>query len=163
MSKDPLDWIRSFRAMHARKKAGLLAAAEQKDYADLQEAFARALLAVQGLTCATGASARQTFRVGVMLRIDLDSAGRYWKVATIDLSLDGFSAVLDHRPDRNKKFNFSLALRKDDVLSGAALVAGARDDGSGSRVSFALEALSDADRARLEEYLFDSALARLPT
>jgi c-di-GMP-binding flagellar brake protein YcgR len=148
--------------MHERKKQGSLSASEQQTYADLQEAFARAVLAVQGLTCVS-ASARQTFRVAVMLRIEIMSAGRVWKVATIDLSAGGFSAVLDHKPDRNRKFDFAVVLRKEDVLRGSARVVGARDDGSGSRVSFAFEALDAADQTKLEDFLYDSALARLPT
>ena len=164
MANDPLSWIRSFRAMHERKKQGLLNGAEQKAYAELQEAFARAILAVQGLTHATGASARQTFRVAVMSRVELKHGGRVWKVVTIDLSLGGFSAVLDHTPDRQKKFEFELALRnKDDVISGIARAVGNRDDGSGARISFAFDALSDEHRARLEDFLYDSALSRLPT
>ncbi len=160
---DASSWIRSFRALHQRVRQGNVPDDERRLYDASKEQFARSLVAAQGLTVAPGESARRSFRVALVFRIELSVGGRRVKAATLDVSVGGFSARLDQAPDLNQLVEFSLFVPGDqDPIVGKAKAVGARNLVANARVSFAFEGLPERGKERLENVLFDAVLARLP-
>jgi len=162
MPSGVLDWVRAFRALHHKAKERALPPEEQRTYLQLREQLARSILTVQGLSQPRGESARRSFRVAILLRIALKSAIRSLHAVTVDLSVGGFSAILDQAPDLHEVLDFSLDLSGAEALTGQVKVVGTREHATTSRVSFAFDGLSQGAQERLEIFVFDTALTRLP-
>ena len=161
---DAATWIRAFRELHEKAKKGGLSSDEAAAYVDSKEQLARSLLAAQGLAMRQDESARRSFRVALMLQVELRMSERTVKTMTVDLSAGGFSAVVDPPPPLNVRLEFTLKRSSTEVLlTGKAKVVGAREIGRGARVSFAFDALAPKEQEKLEMTLFDAALARMPS
>lgn len=157
---DPSEWLAGFRVTHQRAKEGKLKPEERAKYLAMREEFARSLVAAQGLTVPEGQQARRYFRVAQLYALEV---GNLYNTVTKELSRSGFSALITGTLKDSDRVDFKLTLARgaEPLVGQARVVSVVRQQGN-SRVSFAIEALNEADAERLELALFDAVLARFP-
>jgi hypothetical protein len=156
--------FRRFRELHDLHKLGLLSPEEAKAYPGLRDELYAALMQAQQLKARLGETARQTVRVAAAKKIHLTIADRTLDTMTCEIGVEGLSAFVDADLPIGSSCDFILSVG-GHPLPGEAYVVACVRHGSGGvthRASFALDAMSDDDRARLEIAVLDAALALLP-
>lgn len=156
------DWFSKFRNLHRAAKGLPLPPADHQAYERYKDQFSSVLLSAQGLAQPPGASGRRSFRIGVLLPLELQLGGRALRTVTLDVSIGGFSTVADMAINRGDAVDFTLTLQNAEKLTGRAKVAARLLKETGARISFEFQQLSDVAAARLEVFLIDLALARIP-
>ena len=154
-------WLPSLRALHGLVQRGEASAAEQRQYQELQAQLAECLISAQNLAVPSEFRPRRDFRVSCSFPVEV---GRVDRTVTHDLSQSGFSALVPCRFREGQEVAFSLRVAQGmPPVSGVArVVAMERDPGNvTSRVSFAFLPLAAEAGRRLEEAIFEAALARL--
>ncbi len=154
-------WLLEFRQLHEKARRGQLSERERQAYRSGRDELARALLAAQRLTLRPGETPRRALRVGRALQVDLDLATARDRAVTIDLSTGGFSCLLAKAPPVGDEVGFSLRLPASDPLAGRARVTDVKVLPGNVRVSFQFVNQGDAERERLELFVFDTVLAQL--
>jgi hypothetical protein len=155
------EWLEAFRALHERARAGQLLAEEQADYRAGREELARALVAAQRLTLKPGQTPRKALRVARALQVDLETKISHVRATTIDLSLEGFSALLAKAPPAGDEIQCTLRLPGSDPLVTAVKPVDIKVQEGNARVSFAFVGLAEPQQERLEMLLFDTVLAQI--
>jgi hypothetical protein len=154
-------WLLEFRQLHEKARRGQLGDRELQLYRNGRDELARALLAAQRLTLRPGETPRRALRVGRALQVDLDLVTSRERAVTIDLSTGGFSCLLAKAPPVGDEVGFSLRLPAADPLAGRARVTDVRVLPGNVRVSFQFTGQAEADKERLELFVFDTVLAQL--
>ncbi len=154
-------WLLEFRQLHEKARRHQLSDRELQVYRGGRDELARALLAAQRLTLRPGAIPRRALRVGRALQVDVDLPTSRERAVTIDLSTGGFSCLLAKAPPVGDEVGFSLRLPASDPLAGRARVTDVKVLPGNVRVSFQFANQSDADKERLELFVFDTVLAQL--
>src|SRR5512138_185279 len=154
-------WLLEFRQLHEKARRGQLSEREGAAYRSGRDELARALLAAQRLTLRPGETPRRALRVGRALQLDLDLGTARDRAVTIDLSTGGFSCLLAKAPPVGDEVGFSLRLPASEPLAGRARVTDVKVLPGNVRVSFQFASPSDADKERLELFVFDTVLAQL--
>jgi hypothetical protein len=154
-------WLLEFRQLHEKARRGQLGERELQLYRNGRDELARALLAAQRLTLRPGETPRRALRVGRALQVDLDLVTSRERAVTIDLSTGGFSCLLAKAPPVGDEVGFSLRLPAADPLAGRARVTDVRVLPGNVRVSFQFTGQAEADKERLELFVFDTVLAQL--
>jgi hypothetical protein len=155
------EWLSTFRDMHERARRGQLNPRESAVYRAGRDELARALLAAQRLTVKPGETPRQALRVSRALQVDLDLPTSHAKAVTVDVSTGGFSTLLSKAPSLGEEVRFALRMPASEPLSGQCRVTDVKAQTGNVRVSFRFVGLSDADREKLEVFVFDTVLAQL--
>ncbi|MGC3998530.1 MAG: PilZ domain-containing protein [Anaeromyxobacter sp.] len=155
------DWLRSFRQLHERARRGQLSPAEAETYRGGRDELARALLAAQRLTVKPGETPRQALRVARALQVDLDMLTSTARAITIDISTGGFSCLLAKAPPMGDEVSVALRVPGAEPLKGKARVVDVKPQAGNVRVCFSYVGLEQADRERIELFVFDSVLAQL--
>ena len=154
-------WLLEFRQLHEKARRGQLSERELQLYRSGRDELARALLAAQRLTLRPGETPRRALRVARALQVDLDLVTSRERAVTIDLSTGGFSCLLAKAPPVGDELGFSLRLPASDALAGRARVTDAKVLPGNVRVSFQFVNQPDAEKERLELFVFDTVLAQL--
>jgi hypothetical protein len=150
-----------FYDMHQRYKTGTLGSPEAvAAYEAEREAFTRAFVGAQQLALRAGQSARQSLRVARAERLVLAIGARRETTVTADVGVGGFSALVGPLAVRIV-CDFELGSPPDVVRGRARVVASAAQPGGGSRTSFAIDAMAEDDKRRLEIAVIDAALISL--
>ncbi len=155
------EWLSTFRDMHERARRAQLNPREAAVYRAGRDELARALLAAQRLTVKPGETPRQALRVSRALQVDLDLPTSHVKAVTIDVSTGGFSTLLSKSPSLGEEVRFSIRMPASEPLAGQCRVTDVKAQTGNVRVSFRFAGLSDADRERMEIFVFDTVLAQL--
>jgi hypothetical protein len=155
------DWLLGFRQLHEKARRGQLRDAELARYRRGRDELARALLAAQRLQLKEHEVPRRALRVARALQLDLDLVTSRERGVTLDLSTGGFSCLLSRPPPLGQEVGFSLRLPAAEPLSGRGRVQDVRVQQGNARVAFAFVGLAEADRERLELFVFDTVLAQL--
>ena len=155
------DWLASFRDLHEKARRGPLGPGEEATYRAGRDELARALLAAQRLTVKPGETPRQALRVARALQIDLDLPSSRERAVTTDVSTGGFATLLSRAPPLGEEVGVSLRLPAAEALVCRARITDARSLGNHVRVSGQFVRLSEAERERLELFVFDTVLAQL--
>jgi PilZ domain len=155
------EWLRSFRNLHEKARRGELKPAELGTYRAGRDELARALLAAQRLTLRPGETPRRALRVARALQVDLDLATSRERAVSIDISTGGFSCLLGKAPPVGDEVGFSIRLPGSEALSGRARVQNVSVLPGNVRVSFSFVNQTEADKDRIEMFVFDSVLAQL--
>jgi hypothetical protein len=158
-----VQWLKGFRELHERAKAGKLVGADVAAYRDARDELARALLGAQRLTVKPGETPRQSLRVARALQVDLDLFTSSARAITIDLSTGGFACLLAKAPPAGDEFTFTLRLPGTEALTGKVRVADIKPQQGNVRVSFQFCGLPEADRERVEIFVFDTVLGQMVT
>ncbi len=155
------EWLLSFRQMHEKARRHQLKDKDLQSYRAGRDELARALLAAQRLALRPGETPRRALRVARALQVDLDLGTSRERAVTLDLSTGGLSCLLAKAPPVGDEVGFSLRLPASDPLTGRARVADVKVLPGNVRVSFQFANPSEADRERLELFVFDTVLAQL--
>ncbi len=155
------EWLSTFRRLHEKARLGQLRDRELHAYRTGRDELARALLAAQRLTLRPGETPRRALRVARALQVDLDLTTARERAVTIDLSTGGFSCLLAKAPPVGEELGFSLRIPASDPLTGRARVQDVRVLPGNVRVSFHFAGLGEAEKERLEMFVFDTVLAQL--
>ena len=154
------EWIVALRSLHEKARQDSLTRAETTAYREAREELAAMLLAAQRLSLKPGETAREALRVVRTLPLELSSTADPVSAVTLDISVGGFSALLESAPRAGERLEFSLQLGGGPIL-GHARVASVFDQGEGFRVSFSVEGSSPADAERMTSEVLDAALEKL--
>jgi PilZ domain len=155
------EWLQAFRQLHERARRGPLPERDLETYRAGRDELARALLAAQRLTVRPGETARRSLRVARALQLDLDLVTSRERAVTIDLSTGGFSCLLARALPVGDEYTFSLRLPASDPLVGRTRVQDQKVLPGNVRVSFAFVNQSEAEKERIEMFVFDTVLAQL--
>lgn len=155
------EWLLSFRQMHEKARRGPLPGREAEAYRAARDELARALLAAQRLTLRPGETPRRALRVARALQVDLDLVISSERAVSIDISTGGFSCLLGKAPPVGDEVGYSLRLPAAEPLAGRARVQDVKALPGNVRVSFSFVGLSEADRERIEMFVFDTVLSHL--
>jgi len=155
------EWLSALRDLHEKARRGQLTAGEQATYRGGREELARALLAAQRLTMRPGETPRQALRVARALQLDLDLSTSRERAVTSDVSTGGFATLLTRAPPLGDVIGVSLRLPATGPLACLARITDVRAMGSHVRVSGQFVGLPEAERERLEVFVFDTVLAQL--
>ncbi|MBI5067578.1 MAG: PilZ domain-containing protein [Deltaproteobacteria bacterium] len=155
------DWLRAFRELHQRAKAGKLSPGEQETYRHGRDELARALLAAQQVMLRTGEVPRRQLRVARALQVELEIGKQKVKGLTQDVSPGGFGLLLATPPQPGDQVRCALRLPGQDPVAGVARVADVKVLPGNARAAFAWVNLPAADTDRLETFVFDAVLQQL--
>lgn len=154
-------WLLDFKVLHERARTGQLRGGEVARYRLARDELARALLVAQRLQLKPGETPRRALRVARAVQADLDLATSRIRAPTLDVSTGGFSCLLARAPPLGDELGFTLRLPGAEPLSGKARVQDAKPREGNVRVSFMFTSLSEAERERMELFVFDTVLAQL--
>jgi len=155
-------FIAQLRDLHTKAKAGTLVGPEVQAYESGRREVMRVALAAQGAGFG-GTAQRGHMRIALALKAEITfSDGAPQHVTTMDLSADGFSALLAFGVAVGASAQFSLRLPGLDAVGGKCKVAGVAKQGALQRLSFAFEPLDAGSRDRLEMTMFDFLIKRMP-
>lgn len=155
------EWLLAFRQMHEKARRGELKRSELEAYRAGRDELARALLAAQRLALRPGETPRRALRVARALQVDLDLVTSHERAVSIDISTGGFSCLLAKGPPLGDEVGFSIRLPASELLVGRARVQNVFVLPGNVRVSFSFVNQSEADKDRIEMFVFDSVLAQL--
>jgi hypothetical protein len=155
------EWILSFRALHEKARRGQVRDGEVTRYRAARDELARALLVAQRLQLRPGETPRRALRVARALQVELDLGTARQRSVTIDLSAGGFSCLLSRAPALGDEVGFTLRLPLADPIAGRAAAQDVKPMVGNARVSFMFKTISEADRERVELFVFDTVLAQL--
>jgi PilZ domain-containing protein len=155
------DWLRQFRALHEKAKAGALMGADLSAYRSGRDELARALLAAQRMALPSGVRPRQALRVPRALQADLQFPDGDVRAMTVDVSAGGFAALMAKPPKVGEELKVALRIPGGEPLRSDARVIEVRAQVGNARASFQLVGLEEADAERLELLVFDAVLAQL--
>jgi hypothetical protein len=154
-------WLQAFRDLHEKARRGQLKAGELQTYRAGRDELARALLAAQRLALRPGETPRRALRVARALQVDLDLGTSRERAVTIDLSTGGLSCLLAKAPPVGEEVGFSLRIPASEPLVGRARVTDVKVLPGNVRVSFSFVNQNDAEKERVEMFVFDTVLAQL--
>ena len=155
------EWILSFRALHEKARRGTLKDADAARYRAGRDELARALLVAQRLQLKPGEMPRRALRVARALQVELDLGTSREKAVTVDISTGGFSCLLAHAPALGDEIGYSLRMPLSGPIAGRVGVQDVKPLAGNVRVAFMFKNISDADRERMEMFVFDTVLAQL--
>jgi hypothetical protein len=155
------EWLIAFRALHEKARRGQLKEADAVRYRAGRDELARALLTAQRLQLKPGETPRRAMRVARALQVELDLATGRLRAVTVDISTGGFSCLLPKAPALGDEVGFTLRIPAGEAIAGRARVQDVRALSGNVRVAFMFHTLSDADRERMEIFVFDTVLAQL--
>ena len=155
------EWLAAFRQLHERARRGPLSPRDQALYRAGRDELARAMLAAQHLTLRAGETARRALRVARALQVDLDFATSHERAVTLDICAGGFSCLIARSPPLGEEVKFSVRMPASAPLSGTARVSDVKPHAGNVRVSFSFHGLDEAQKERVELFVFDAVLAAL--
>jgi len=153
-------WLAEFRVLHQKARKGTLTGPEADEYLEGRDELARAILASQKMTLAAGQVPRQALRATRVLPIELDVHGRMRGHLTMDVSAGGFSAILGEPPEGKVHFSLKVPGESEPITGDAVCVQSERQPGR-TRCSFRFEGVGNAQREKLEMFVFDVLLEHL--
>jgi len=157
------NWIVAFRARHSEARKGKLDDQELARYEQDRDVLVKALMIAQRLAIKPGHTTRERLRVSLELKVEIVLGARREKVTTLDLGLGGFAAMVQKPFGVPERVEFVLSLRSvGGAVGGHARVVNVQRKGRPYRVAFAFEDLSPGDAERLNEEVFEAALAAIP-
>ncbi len=155
------EWLATFRQLHERARRGQLSPRDESLYRAGRDELARALLVGQRLALKPGETPRRALRVARALQVDLDFAVSQERAVTIDMCVGGFSCLLARAPALGSEAKFSMRIPASEPLVGRVRVGDVKPHSGNVRVSFTFLGLEEADRERLETFVFDTVLSAL--
>jgi hypothetical protein len=155
--------VARLRALHERRKHEELELDELAAYESLREAFAAAFVRANRVSVRPGQTYRQAVRAACAIQVGLTVEGRAHSTITLELSAQGFAALVGVFLDLDAPCAFNLGIRPNG-LRGTGRVRACERYGSGNlsyRVFITFDPLSTSDAERIEGVVFDAALVSL--
>ena len=155
-------FVTMLRALHAKVKTGTLEPHERSDYDRCRRQLMSVAFAAQGAAYG-GLPRRGNVRVAMALKVEVVFGDRPPQSATtVDVSNEGFSALLAFAAGIGAAARFSIRVAGMDPIAGACRIVGVLKQGGIQRVSVAVDGLDAPSRERLELAIFDHLIQNLP-
>jgi hypothetical protein len=158
---DPAQWLASFRVLHEQYKRNALNPIEKNKYLAQRDELARGLMESLGQELPAGSvPARRVVKVAQLFNIELSNL---YKTMTRELSCQGFTTLVQGSFKEGDRTAFVLTLgRSVDPVQGDAIVKTAlKQAGNTTRLVCEFTGLKEPALERIEDAVFDSALARI--
>jgi hypothetical protein len=155
------DWLRVFRALHEKARAGGLSREDADAYRGGCDELARALMAAQRQAAKPGEAPRHALRVARAVQVDLETTVSHVRVITVELGVGGFSATLGKAPAAGEELKCRLRVPGGDPVETTVAPTEVKPHAGSVRVSFAFGKLDEDARQRLELLVIDTALSQL--
>jgi hypothetical protein len=144
--------------LHRLAQVGKLGAKDAATYEALRSEFTALMLFAQHLAMDPSRTHRRALRVALAVELKLMPMAVHHRTTTITLSAGGFSARVPGLLAPGEIVPFVLSVTPEPIRGRARAVASRSQHGM-VVVSFAFEEITEVDRARLGEVVFDSALS----
>jgi hypothetical protein len=154
-------WLKTFRALHARARAGALPDGELAGCRAQRDELAKALLAAQQIMLKGGESPRRQLRAARAVQLVLDLPQEKVRALTLDVSAGGFGALLPKPLTPGDQLRCTLRLPGQEPVAGVVRVVDVKVQPGNARAAFAWVNLPAADAERLEMLVFDTVLDQL--
>jgi hypothetical protein len=156
------DWVENFRGMHKRARDGKLDERELGRYHEAREELAQALVGAQKISLKEGERARSALRVPKAMQVDISVPGGKQRAMTLDISGNGFSAMLGIGLPVGERHDVVLKMPAGAApIEAQAVVAGTKRQGGTYRVSYEFAKLTPEQTDQLMYLVFDAALEAL--
>jgi hypothetical protein len=159
-------FVAELRALHAKAKSGTLSQIERARYETARDQLARLVMVSQQMSH-SGQTLRAAFRMAKVFKVEVKSPDAPpIRASTIDVSNGGFAALLPTSLRVKSRVAFTLTLPNAPggggtaPITGHALTASVRQQGTLFRVSFHFEPLEREAKNQLELTLIDAVLER---
>jgi hypothetical protein len=158
-------FIRRFRELHDKAKAGTLPAEGRAEYQQSRRDLGRLLLVAQQMN-QNGKTLRAALRIAQLIKTELDMGGSSpERTSTMDLASGGFAALLPAGQPVGRVIGFVLHVPAfsgsgTQPITGKAKVASSRPQGGLHRVSFSFESLTPENQEMLDIAIIDYVLRR---
>ena len=152
-------WLASFRAMHDQYKRGALNPNEKAKYLTMRNELARSIMVSQRQEMPSNVTeGRRALQVAQLFSVELDGQ----KLMTRELSCLSFSTITPQRYPVGTVLPFTLVVnRAVDPIKGDCVVASETRVGANTRLVCDFKDLKDAALDRIEDAVFESALAKI--
>lgn len=154
-------WIAEFCAMHERYKQGALASDDSTPYRDGRDDLQAVLLAAQRLALGGKAQTRIAIRVNQAFPVELTMPSGTVKAVTHDVAIGGMSTLVPTALTKGDRLPFRLRLSRHVDVSGMAVIVHVEEHQGAAKIACKFEELSDEDRLRLDDAVFESVVAQL--
>jgi hypothetical protein len=154
-------WLKTFRILHAKAKAGGLSAGELGTYRAQRDELAKALLAAQQVMLKGSEAPRRQLRAARALQLDLEYPKEKVRALSLDVSAGGFGALLARPPTPGDQLRCTLRLPGQEPVTGVVRVVDVKVMPGNARAAFAWVGLPGSDLERLETLVFDTVLEQL--
>lgn len=156
---DPSQWLASFKALHEQKKRGALNPFEKKKHLGMRDELARSLMQSQNQTAPANVEPRRALSVAQLFAIELQNVHR---VMTRELSCTGYVALVPATFDIGELVTVTLTLsRSAEPVKCDSVVKAVVKQGTNWRVEADFKGLLEPALERIEDAVFDAAVARL--
>jgi hypothetical protein len=155
------DWMRVFRSLHETAKGGGLKGQDAQAYRAGCNELARALIAAQKRPLPAGETPLDALRVARAVQVELAAGEWLERITTLELGVSGFSALLAKAPPQGEELRCTLKLPGGAPLQASARMSEAKQQTGTLRASFAFQRLDEAQRAKLERLVIDTALEQI--
>jgi hypothetical protein len=156
------DWVENFRGLHSRARDGKLDERELQRYHEAREELAQALVGAQKIALKPGEHARDALRVPRAMQVDISVPGGKHRAMTLDVSANGFSAMLGIGLPLGERHDVVLKMPGGATpIEAQAAVVGTKRQGGTYRVSYEFARLIPEQSEQLMYLVFDSALDAL--
>jgi hypothetical protein len=157
---DPAQWFASFRVLHDQHKRGALPEKDQAKYFAMRDELARSIMQSMQQDVPTTIAPRRALRVAQLFSVELSNL---YKTMTRELSCQGFVTTVQGAFREGDRTAFVLTLSRGvDPVQGDAIVKKAlKQPGNVYRLECEFSALKEPALQRIEDAVFDAALARI--
>jgi hypothetical protein len=156
-------WLAQFCTWHEQYRKGELPADVLPTYQEARADLSMTLVLAQRLEIRTD-GARRAVRMARAMQVEFSLRSGKITALTQDISISGLSALVGEAPEVGTQIPFLLKMGRDvePVVGKARVVATVPFHGS-TRMAVAFDEISDADRARVEDLVFDAICAEMRT
>lgn len=154
-------WIAEFCAMHERYRHGALSEPELEAYRHGRDDLQSVLLAAQRLALGGKAQTRLAIRVNQAFPVELHLPSGTLKAVTNDVAIGGLSTLVPTALTRGDRLPFKLKLSRHTEVNGEVVIVHVEEHQGSAKIACKFEALSDDDRLRLDDAVFESVVAQL--
>ena len=156
-------WVQEFKVAHQKIAKGELGPTERERHLADRNELARAVLANQKVQLRAGQQPRQLLRSTRVLPVEVEVGGRMRPLMTLELSVEGFSALTGDAPVPDKPLQFVLRLPnvREPVAGEVTCLQSVKQTGNfRSQFKFA-PSVGEVAREQVEHFVFGDLLDHL--
>jgi hypothetical protein len=156
-------WLAQFCTWHEQYRKGELPPDDLPTYKEARADLSMTLVLAQRLEIRTD-GARRAVRMARAMQVEFGLRSGKITALTQDLSVSGLSALVGEAPDVGTEITFRLKMGRDvDPVVGQARVVAAIPFHGSVRMAVAFDGISEDDRLRIEDLVFDAICAEMRT
>ena len=155
------EWVKAFRDLHERAKAGVLEARARVKYRVLRDKLADLFLSGQRVALLPGQRPRRALRVASALKVHVEFHSGSESAMTLQVSSGGFGALLARAPHLGEEVKVALRVPGGQPLQATARVVAVNQKSGNASASFQFVNVDKFAVERIEMFVFDTILRQL--